>query len=66
MEVLYATISNEKFPGKIFEIKKNTYHNTFNLYDKKAMTSLSISSYSVKTFLESYQNLGWRVVKNTG
>ena len=66
MEVTIYTISNEKFPNKIFEIKKNKYFNTYSLLDKKAMKSLSIPSSSIKTFLDSYKNLGWKVVKNTG
>lgn len=66
MEVTIYTISNEKFPNKIFEIKKNKYFNTYSLLDRKAMKSLSIPSSSIKTFVDSYQNLGWKVVKNTG
>jgi hypothetical protein len=66
MEVTVYTISNEKFPNKIFEIKKNKYFNTYSLLDRKAMKSLSIPSSSIKTFVDSYQNLGWKVVKNTG
>lgn len=66
MEVTIYSISNEKFPNKIFEIKKNKYFNTYSLLDKKAMKSISISSSSIKTFVDSYENLGWRVTKITG